>query len=428
MALFQRKFNKQEVSSVFSVLDIGSVKVCCAIGQKKQGGEDEDSPGDIRILGLGQQASRGMRNGNIVDVYQLENSILNAVHTAEQSAGININKLFVGLPTNAIKVHIVQDKISVSGRPIDDHHLRKLLNSGRDYHLSPGQQIIHVFPVSYKLDNASKIVDPRGMVGDELSCMLCILSAPVTLIRNLSSCLERCHLDISGFVASGYAAGLSTLVKDELSLGATIIDIGGDSTTMTSFVEDKLVDTVSFPLGGQHITNDIARVLATPVVQAERLKNLYGTLIKISDNEHEMIVIPQLGEQNNRLQNNSVSKFYLAEIIRCRIEEIFRYIRVYIQKSKVDSIAYQRLVLTGGTSQLSGIRDFAGEYFDVQVRLGHPFKVLGGSDIVQTPIFSTAAGLLRFAIQEQENQLQISFMNKQETKFQKIISWIRENF
>lgn len=428
MALFQGKFNKQEVSSVFSVLDIGSVKICCAIGQKKPIENDEEAPGTIRILGLGQQASRGMRNGNIVDIYQLENSILNAVHTAEQSAGININKLFVGLPTNAIKVHRVQEKLNVSGRPIDDHHLRKLLNSGRDYHLAPGQQIIHVMPVHYKLDNATKIVDPRGMIGDELSCTLCILSAPVTLLRNLSSCLERCHLDVSGFVASGYATGLSTLVKDELSLGVTIIDIGGDSSAMTSFIEDKLVDTVSFPLGGQHLTNDIARVLSTPVAQAERLKNLYGTLIKISDNEHEMIVIPQLGEQNNRLQNNSVSKFYLAEIIRCRIEEIFQYIKAYMEKSGIDPVAYQRIVLTGGTSQLSGIRDFASEYFDVQVRLGHPFKVLGGSDIVQTPIFSNAAGLLRFAIQEQESQMQLSFMNKQETKFQKVISWVRENF
>lgn len=426
MALFQGKFNKQDVSSFFSVLDIGSSKVCCAIGKKDLTQSEDDI--SIRILGFGQQVSRGMRNGYIVDIFQLENSILNAIHTAEQSADMNINKIFVSLPTNSISVYFFQNKINVSGRPVDEHHLRKLLNTEKDNKIDPEQQIIHVFPLMYKLDKAGHIVDPRGMIGTELSATICVLTAPVVLIRNFSSCLERCHLDVQGFVASGYAAGLSTLVKDEMLLGVTLIDIGGDSTTLTSFFDGKLIDTVSFPIGGQHITNDIARVLATPLLQAERLKNLYGTLMQLSENDHEMIVIPQLGEKGERIQGNNVSKFYLSEIIRSRVEEIFSFIKKYATKSDIDPVVYQRLVITGGTSQLSGICELASDYFDAQVRLGHPINVVGGNDIVQSAPFSTAAGLLSFAIQEQENHQQALFTNKKETRFQKISNWMRENF
>ena len=429
MVFLNKKFQKQQ-SSVLAAIDIGSAKICCAIAKKDDyiDENNKESLPIIRVLGFGQQASKGIKNGAIVDLEQLEDSVLNAIHTAEQTSGSSITQVFVNLPTNLIKVYRINTHISVVGRTVDDQHIKKLLNLSRDHNIQSGEQIVHVFPQSYTLDATKGIIDPRGMVGDQLSAHILVLTSPLGLIRNLSTCLGRCHLDIDAFVVSGYASAISTLVQDEKTLGTTVIDIGGATTTLTSFLEDKLVDVMSLPLGGNHITNDIARILATPIFQAERLKNLYGTLLHVSEDESEMIVIPQLGEQYNTIQNNNVSKFYLSEVIRCRMEEIFEYIYRYIKTSAVDPVVYQRFVITGGTSQLSGMRELATDLLGGQIRIGQPINVIGSSDIVQTPVFSTCAGLLRFASQEQMNQVQTKLTTQKEGKVQKITNWIRENF
>ncbi|MBP9753324.1 MAG: cell division protein FtsA [Proteobacteria bacterium] len=428
MAFLNKKFQKQQ-SSILAAIDIGSSKICCAIAKKDDFVEEgSESFPVIRILGFGQQASRGIKNGAIVDLEALEDSVLNAIHTAEQSAGTNIEDVYVNIPTNLVKIHRINATINISGKTVDDHHIKKILNLSRDHNIQSNEQIIHVIPQSYTLDSTKGIIDPRGMVGEQLMAHILVLTAPVGLIRNLSTCLGRCHLDIESFVVSGYALALSTLVEDEKTLGATVIDIGGATTTMTSFLDGKLVDVITLPLGGNHITNDIARILATPIFQAERLKNLYGTLLQALEDERETIVIPQLGEQYNTVQNNTVSKFYLSEIIRCRMEEIFEYLFKYMKASKIDPVVYQRIIITGGSSQLSGTREFATDLLGGQVRIGTPINTVGSTELVQTPVFSTCAGLLRFASDAKKNQTQTKISTQKEGPLQKITHWIRENF
>ncbi|CAO5678592.1 MAG: Cell division protein FtsA [Holosporales bacterium] len=428
MAFLNKKFQKKQ-SNVIAAIDIGTSKICCAIAKKDDFVEDnaENIP-LIRILGFGQQASKGIKNGAIVDLEALEDSVLNAIHTSEQSAGVNITDVFVNVPTNLTKIYRINASISVSGRAVDDHHIKKILNLSRDHNIQANEQIIHVIPQSYTLDSTKGIIDPRGMIGEHLTAHILVLTAPIGLIKNLSTCLGRCHLDIEAFVVSGYALTLSTLVEDEKTLGATVIDIGGTITTMASYIEGKLVDVMTIPLGGNHVTNDIARILATPIFQAERLKNLYGTLLQSLEDERETIVIPQLGEQYNTIQNNTVSKFYLSEIIRCRMEEIFEYLFKYMRTAPVDPVVYQRIVITGGSSQLSGIREFAADFLNGQVRIGTPINTIGSTELVQTPVFSTCAGILRFATDSKKNQVQTKISTGKEGPVQKITNWIRENF
>ncbi|MDP2194071.1 MAG: cell division protein FtsA, partial [Alphaproteobacteria bacterium] len=321
MALFHKQSKIQRAERL-AAIDIGSSKVCCAIARPVPTSEKTY----IQILGYGQIASRGVRNGAIVDLEQLEDAIVNAVHHAEQNANMNIKSVFVNLPTLATKLHRVTTKISLAGQVIEDQHIHKLIKQCRDEPAILDKQIIHIIPTSYTLDEASGITDPRGMIGEELHAKLSVITAPTGLIRNISGCLARCQLETDGFVAGGYASGLSTLVEDELALGVTVIDIGGGSTTIASFMDGALIDLAAIPIGGEHITRDIARVLATPLSQAERLKNLYGTLLPVSHNDRETIMIPQLGEHAH-LGTPSVTKFYLSEIIRARVEELFDYIK-----------------------------------------------------------------------------------------------------
>lgn len=426
MAIFQKQ-KKNQRSEVLAAIDIGTSKVCCAIARPIQTANKTQ----VQILGFGQQESKGVRNGAIVDLEQLEDAIVNAVHTAEQSAGRNIRSVFINLPTPAVQLHRITTKTSLSGHTINDQHIHKLIKASRDFEHVRDKQIIHIIPTTYTLDEAKGILDPRGMVGETLQAKLSVLTTPTGLIRNISSCMARCHLDIDGFVAGGYASGLSTLVEDETSLGVTIIDIGGGSTTLASFIDGALIDLTSIPMGGEHITRDIARVLATPISQAERLKNLYGTLLPISENDRESIIIPQLGE-NAGHATPSVSKFYLSEIIRARIEEIFEYVKKRMNTSNIDKLAYQRIVLTGGVSQLSGIRELVSDKLGGQVRIGVPNNLFGDADSTNVPSFSTCAGLLQFGIDDQQNYNQAELiqanLSASNNIFTKTISWMRENF
>jgi cell division protein FtsA len=426
MALFQKP-KKNQRSEVLAAIDIGTSKVCCSIARPIQTANKTR----VQILGFGQQASKGVRNGAIVDLEQLEDAIVNAVHTAEQAASRNIRSVFINLPTPAVQLHRITTKIQLSGHTINDQHIHKLIKASRDFTNIRERQIIHIIPTTYTLDEATGILDPRGMVGETLQAKLSVLTTPTGLIRNISSCMKRCHLDINGFVAGGYASGLSTLVEDELSLGVTIIDIGGGSTTLASFIDGALIDLTSIPIGGEHLTKDIARVLATPISQAERLKNLYGTLLPISENDRESIIIPQLGE-NASHETPSVSKFYLSEIIRARVEEIFDYVKKRIHTSNIDQLVYQRIVLTGGVSQLSGIRELASDKLGGQVRIGSPNNLFGDADSMKNPSFATCSGLLQFGVDDQQssNQAELILANLSASSniFSKAVNWVRENF
>jgi cell division protein FtsA len=210
------------------------------------------------------------------------------------------------------------------------------------------------------------------------------------------TCLARCRLEVADIVIAPYAAGLAALVEDEINLGATIIDMGAGTTSVAVFYDGHLLHADSVPIGGSHVTADIARGLSTPLAHAERMKTLYGNAMSAGNDEREMIDVPLMGEED-RSQSNHVPRSMLVGIIRPRIEETLELLRGRLEMTGYDKLAGRRVVLTGGASQLQGVTDLAANVLDKQVRRGRPLKIAGLADSTGGPAFAACAGLLIFA-------------------------------
>jgi cell division protein FtsA len=406
---------------IFAALDVGTNKISCAIAMV-----DEKEKLGLTLLGHGQNGAKGIKNGAVVDMDALEDSILNAVHAAEQAASKTISSLYVSLPTIAIRSEHVEAEITLENEEVNDNHLRHLLSLGKHAQEFNQCQIIHALPLSYSLDDQHGIKDPRGMFGKNLKAQMHILAAPYSIIKNISTCIGRCHLDVKSFVVSAYASGLSTLVDDELELGVTVIDIGGGTTTVSSFINGSLVHLFSIPIGGMHITNDLARGLSTPLNQAERLKTLYGSVFPINLDDKEHIIVPQLGDFDSSI-TNQVPKSFFMHIIKARVEEIFDYILKNLQKSGWENLVNQRIVLTGGSSMLPGLVEFVGALWQKPVRLGYPYGFHQNNEMTQNPMFATCVGLLHYAWRDERSR-EVPLPTPKGQLWQRFIGWFKENF
>jgi cell division protein FtsA len=416
-----RKLSIRPRGSVITALDIGTTKVCCFIAQV-----EDDKP---RVLGIGHQVSRGLRNGSIIDLETAGASVLNAVHAAEEMAGETISHVVANLSGGFSASRIIRTEIGVPGREITDADMRRALETGYLLREPGDRQVIHSVPVGFSVDDSRGIRDPRGMLGERLGVNMHVVTASAASVRNHTSAIGRSHLEVEALVVSPYAAGLSCLVEDEIGLGVTVIDMGGGTTTIGVFFDGNLIFADYVPVGGGHVTNDIARGLSTPIAHAERLKTLFGSAISSSTDEREMIAVPQIGEEDEGHVNH-VPKSLLVGIIAPRIEETFELVRNRLEASGFDKVAGRRVVLTGGACQLHGAREFAGLILDKQVRIGRPQRVAGLAEATGGPAFATTAGLLHFALSERAEVAgaRRSLVSPPAGVFGRLGRWLRQNF
>ncbi len=407
-------------NGVIAGLDVGTSKVCCFIARIEEDG--------LRVIGIGHQVSGGLRGGAVVDMEAAEASISAAVHAAEQMAGQRIYDVYLGFSAGEPASHSVAVEVALNGHEIGDSDLRRVLTQGRDRCDVGAREMVHTIPVSYAIDGNRGIRDPRGMYGERLGVNLHVVTAAPGPMRNLKTCVARCHLDVAECVVSPYASGLACLVDDERELGATVIDIGGGTTGVAVFAGGDAIHTDVVPVGGDHITNDIARGLSTPIDHAERMKALYGSALFSPADEREIIDVRLIGE-DDEAGANPVPRSRLTGIIRPRIEEMFELVRARLEASGQAQAAAHRMVLTGGTSQLQGVRELAARMFGKQVRLGRPVEIDGLAEATGGPAFSTCAGLLRFALDRRvaDPARAIGASEGRGGRLGRIGQWLREN-
>ena len=406
-----------------AILDIGSSKIACFIAHL-------DPHGAVQIAGIGHQLSKGVRSGGIVDVGEAETSIVAAVHAAEQMAGETVENVIVNLSGSHLLSRTVTVELDVAGEGVTEQDIADIIHEGQSSIRSADANVIHCFPVQYFLDQARAIKDPRGMIGNHLGCDLHMITAPVTHMRNIETCVARCHLNVEEYVASPHASALGVLEADEMDLGATVIDMGGGTTGIAVFTGGKNVFSEVIPIGGTHVTSDIAKGLSTSLAHAERLKTLHGSVLPSVQDEQVMIEAPQLGEDEGD-EPNLMPRSMLVGVVRPRMEEIFEMIRSRLEAAGVDKVAGRRVVLTGGASQLMGVRDMASRILAKQVRLGKPQAMAGLADAVSGPAFAASLGMLKFATQKSQDD---ALFKPRRSKLglagsgERLMNWFKENF
>ncbi|MBM3618005.1 MAG: cell division protein FtsA [Alphaproteobacteria bacterium] len=408
---------------IVAVLDIGDTKVVCFIAVI-------DHTGALRITGIGHQVARGMRGGLITDIGEVESSIVAAVHAAEQMAGETIENVMVSLSGSGVTSRNISVELEVAGSSVTERDMVDLIQEGSASVTTDKLVMVHGIPVSYFLDDSRGIKDPRGLFGKRLGAELHLVLAPSALLKNLSHCIARCHLNVTKYIVSSYASGLACLEPDEMELGVTVIDLGGGVTSISVFVGGKLLYVDSVPMGGIHVTSDIAKGLSTTLQHAERIKTLQGSAIAANGDGQIMIEVPQLGEDETH-ESHLVPRAMLGNIIRPRMEEILEAVRSRLDAGVMEKIAGRRVVLTGGAAQLLGVRELAGQVLGKQVRIGRPREVAGLAEAVAGPAFSTAIGMLQFVDRkmiETDVLEHVAEVRRETTRFQRLVGWFKENF
>ena len=407
-------------SGVVAALDIGTTKVSCFIARI-------DSRGTIRVGGVGHHEAKGLRAGAITDIDAAEEAVRAAVDSAERLANETISEVFVSFSGGYPSSHTVGIEIGVHGRQVTDLDVNRVLAEARA-HVEPGDnEVVHAIPVGFTLDGTSGIKDPRSMFGSRLGVNLHVVTAATGVLRNLDTCIERGLLTVQCRVLSSYAAGLACLVEDEMDLGVTVIDMGGGTTTIAVFAGGQLVFADGVPVGGNHVTNDIARGLLTPKSHAERMKTLYGSTLPSPTDEKDIMEVPSIGEED-AANATHVPRSALTGIIQPRVEETLELARDKLDTGGAVARAGQRVVLTGGASQLQGMRELAARILDKQVRIGRPIRISGLAEATAGPGFSACAGLLLYAVRNPYEAIAIDVPGDAGNRFARIGRWLKENF
>lgn len=373
-------------NNIISTIDVGTSKIICLIAAI-------DGNDNLKVIGYGHQSSEGFRAGGITDIKLAESSLIRTIEEAEKMAGVNIDRVIISINNCKSEAHHQEVSLNLTGNPITDRDIAKLINQALDHYSTQNQEVINYFPLEYSIDNENNIKDPRLMFGSILGCKLHIITANSNILLNLANCLARCHIDVGDFVLSSYASSLAALTKDEINLGSILIDIGASSSNISVFFEGNMIASGSIALGGSHITSDIAHGLSLSLIDAERLKVLHGSAARNLINECEVVDLYIPGES----EISYIKLKELNDIIRPRAEEILELVRDYIIKAKIDRLLIKKIVLTGGTSELNGIKDLAENIFDKTSRIALP-KILNGLNSIKVNTsFSTVIGSLIYA-------------------------------
>lgn len=417
-----------KAGTVIAALDIGCSKIACLIGRV-----DPGSRAGFQLLGGGRQQSRGFNGGAITDIEALERSVRLAVEDAEREAGERIEQVILGITGPKVESALAEAQIELGQRDITRRDVQKVWADALDTVVAKDRELLGAYPVMYGVDDQDGVREPVGMIGNHLRVLLNVVTAPKSLVSNLKECVQRAHLGVERIVPSSLASGAGSLIDDEIENGAICIDFGGGVTSVSVFLNGVPAGLNLVKLGGANVTSDIAQGIGTTFAAAERLKTVYGTADMSGPGMAERIEAPRLGD-DGRLKASRMPRGELAGMIMPRVEEIFEMVNTALKSSELAPILPKRTVLTGGASQLPGVREMAVGVLKQSVRLGRPIDADILGENYSNPSFSTAAGLISYEVKGFADAARAGAASALaggmtgRGVFAKVLMWIKENF
>lgn len=377
-----KNFQKRKI---IACLDLGSQKLLCIIAAI-----DAD---DIKILGYSHKEAKGIVGGAISDMKLAQKSITNVVSEAERMAGLNIEKLLVGISASQVVSSRKEEHVKIASDMVKSNDISNLAAKIRNEFRRNNREMIHLIPMQYRIDDSSAVQNPRYMTGDKLYAKFHTVSTSNTTIKNIENCLKGCQLSVNNYIVEPYASSLATLSENEMNLGSLVIDIGADITSFCLILESKLVYVGHVPIGGSHITKDISTILNITFLEAEKIKSLNNSLLLSPLEEMELIKFKTKQSEGAMIK---ITKSEMRDIIKSRLEEIIETTRENLEKAGLSSFLANNIVLTGGTTNIIGIDKLVEDIFDKNTRIGYPNKLNNiPNELVQAG-YASSLGMISF--------------------------------
>jgi cell division protein FtsA len=366
-------------------LDVGTTKIVALAGEVAANGQ-------VDIIGFGEVPSWGLRKGTIVNIDETVRSIDLAIEKAERMIGFQISGVYVGITGANINSVNTRGVVAVTGtgREITSEDVQRVLQNARMVLVPPERRIVHVLPRQYVVDGCDGIGNPVGMVGVRLEVEAHIITGSSTYLQNIVKCIQRNELKLYDVVVSPLAAAEAAVLPGEKELGSLLVDIGGGTTDIVLYHGGSIWYTSGLPIGGDHITSDLAVGVRTTLIEAERVKRENGCVLAEVAPDNEVIPVTSIGGR----EVNRISRKTIASIMQPRVQEMFAMIREEVSRSGYRGMLPGGCILTGGTALIDGMVELAQEELQLPVRIGYPYGVGGLADVVNNPQYSTAVGLV----------------------------------
>jgi len=377
---------------VIASLDVGSAKIRTVVAVV----DAEQDPSVPNVIGVGLSPSLGIRKGHVIDVEELIHNIISSLEDAERMAGVPVNHVFIGVSGSHIESFDSRGVIAISGSEITMDDVARVLEAAQAVSIPANRRILHIEPKAYAVDEQRGIKNPVGMTGIRLEVEAHIITGHVQHIKNLEKCIDQAGVDVDALVPATIASAEAVLTKRQKELGVTVVDVGAGCTSVSVFEEGTILHSVSLPLGGESVTNDIAIGLRTSVDTAERIKIEYGSTLPGEVGEREMIDLSSV----SRVDTQTVSKRYMAEIMQARYYEIFSLVKDELDRIGRGGMLPAGAILTGAAVKAPGVLDLARDILGLPVQMGFPTDIGGVIEKVDDPAYAVALGTLVWGVRE----------------------------
>jgi cell division protein FtsA len=399
-------------------LDVGTSKIVAIVAELQP-------DGGLKVIGLGQHASRGLKKGVVVNIDSTVQAIQRALEEAELMADCKISTVFTGIAGSHIKSLNSHGMVKIKDAEVTQMDVDRVIETARAIALPSDQQILHILTQEFIIDGQEDVREPHGMSGMKLEVKVHIVTGAVAAAQNIVKCIKRCGLEVTDLILQPLASSMAVLTEDEKELGVCLVDIGGGTTDIAVFKQGAIRHTAVVPIAGDQITNDVAVAFRTPTQSAEEIKIKHGCALRQLADPREVVEVPGVDNRDPR----ELSVQTLAEVIEPRVVELYEFVLGELRRSGMEEMIASGIVITGGSAMMRGMVELGEEIFHMPVRLGMPRYVGGLSEVVGNPRYATGVGLVLMGKQQIERQLQGQMESTSLSQiFSRMKSWFQGNF